>query len=137
MVLVGPFDRPNLTYRVVPRADGRKQMQQVLSRHPNEAGIIYCLSRREVDAMAESLQGEGVRALPYHAGLADEVRHPNQDAFLNEDADVMVATVAFGMGIDRSERAVRASRRRAAIARALPAGSRDAPDATGCQPSAC
>ncbi len=100
--LVGPFDRPNLVYRVVPRADGRKQIQQVLSRHPNEAGIIYCLSRKEVEAMAESLQGEGVRALPYHAGLADQVRHQNQDAFLNEDADVMVATVAFGMGIDRS-----------------------------------
>ena len=100
--LVGPFDRPNLVYRVVPRADGRRQIQQVLSRHPNEAGIIYCLSRREVEAMAESLQGEGVRALPYHAGLADQVRHQNQDAFLNEDADVMVATVAFGMGIDRS-----------------------------------
>ncbi len=100
--LVGPFDRPNLVYRVVPRADGRKQIQQVLSRHPNEAGIIYCLSRREVETMAESLQGEGVRALPYHAGLADQVRHQNQDAFLNEDADVMVATVAFGMGIDRS-----------------------------------
>jgi ATP-dependent DNA helicase RecQ len=100
--LVGPFDRPNLVYRVVPRADGRKQIQQVLSRHPNEAGIIYCLSRKEVETMAESLQGEGVRALPYHAGLADQVRHQNQDAFLNEDADVMVATVAFGMGIDRS-----------------------------------
>jgi ATP-dependent DNA helicase RecQ len=100
--LVGPFDRPNLVYRVVPRADGRKQIQQVLSRHPNEAGIIYCLSRKEVETMAESLHSEGVRALPYHAGLADQVRHQNQDAFLNEDADVMVATVAFGMGIDRS-----------------------------------
>jgi ATP-dependent DNA helicase RecQ len=100
--LVGPFDRPNLVYRVVPRADGRRQIQQVLSRHPNEAGIIYCLSRKEVETMAESLKGEGVRALPYHAGLADQVRHQNQDAFLNEDADVMVATVAFGMGIDRS-----------------------------------
>jgi len=100
--LIGPFDRPNLVYRVVPRADGRKQIQQVLSRHTDEAGIIYCLSRREVETMAESLQGEGVRALPYHAGLADQVRHQNQDAFLNEEADVMVATVAFGMGIDRS-----------------------------------
>jgi ATP-dependent DNA helicase RecQ len=69
---------------------------------PERAGIIYCLSRREVETMAESLQGEGVRALPYHAGLADQVRHQNQDAFLNEEADVMVATVAFGMGIDRS-----------------------------------
>ena len=100
--LVGEFDRPNLVYRVVPRADGRKQIQQVLARHEGEAGIIYCLSRREVETMAEWLQSEGVRALPYHAGLPDQVRHDNQDAFLNEDVDVMVATVAFGMGIDRS-----------------------------------
>jgi len=102
-VLVGPFDRPNLTYRVRPRAELKGQVRDVLSRHRNEAGIIYCLSRREVDAMAAWLQGEGVRSLPYHAGLADEVRHSNQDAFLNEDVDVMVATVAFGMGIDRPD----------------------------------
>jgi ATP-dependent DNA helicase RecQ len=102
-ILVGPFDRPNLTYRVRPRADLKGQIRDVLSRHRREAGIIYCLSRREVDAMAVWLQGEGVRALPYHAGLADDVRHSNQDAFLNEDVDVMVATVAFGMGIDRPD----------------------------------
>ena len=102
-VLVGPFDRPNLTYRVVPRAELKGQIRQVLARHAGQAGIIYCLSRREVDAMAEWLAGEGVRALPYHAGLADQVRHANQDAFLDERADVMVATVAFGMGIDRPD----------------------------------
>jgi ATP-dependent DNA helicase RecQ len=102
-VLVGPFDRPNLTYRVRPRADLKGQLRDILARHRGEAGILYCLSRREVDAMAAWLQGEGVRALPYHAGLADDVRHRNQDAFLNEDVDVMVATVAFGMGIDRPD----------------------------------
>jgi len=102
-VLVGPFDRPNLTYRVRPRADLKGQVRDVLSRHRAEAGIMYCLSRREVGAMAAWLQGEGIRARPYHAGLADDVRHSNQDAFLNEDIDVMVATVAFGMGIDRPD----------------------------------
>jgi ATP-dependent DNA helicase RecQ len=102
-VLVGEFDRPNLTYRVRPRADLKAQVRDVLARHPREAGILYCLSRREVEAVASWLSAEGVRALPYHAGLDDAVRHANQDAFLNEQADVMVATVAFGMGIDRSD----------------------------------
>jgi ATP-dependent DNA helicase RecQ len=103
LVLVGPYDRPNLTYRVVPRTEVRAQIQKVLARHTGEAGIIYCLSRREVDELAAWLQGTGVRALPYHAGLADEIRHRHQEAFLDERADVIVATVAFGMGIDRSD----------------------------------
>jgi len=102
-ILVGPFDRPNLTYRVLPRTTLKTQIRTLLARHPREAGIIYCLSRREVDALALWLEQEGVRALPYHAGLDDRMRHRHQDAFLNEDADVMVATVAFGMGIDRSD----------------------------------
>lgn len=102
-MLVGPYDRPNLTYRVVPRSELRAQIQKVLARHAGEAGIIYCLSRREVDALAEWLQGLGVGALPYHAGLGDDTRHANQDAFLDERADVVVATVAFGMGIDRPD----------------------------------
>jgi ATP-dependent DNA helicase RecQ len=101
--LVGSFDRPNLLYRVLPRAGLKKQLQDVLARHRGNAGIIYCTSRREVDALAAWLASNGVRARPYHAGLADEERHRNQDAFLNEDADVVVATVAFGMGIDRSD----------------------------------
>ena len=103
LVLVGPFDRPNLTYRVVPRVEVRQQLQKVLARHTGEAGIIYCLSRRDVDDTAAWLQTLGVRALPYHAGLADAERHRNQDAFLDERADVVVATVAFGMGIDRPD----------------------------------
>jgi ATP-dependent DNA helicase RecQ len=101
--LVGSFDRPNLLYRVLPRAGLKKQLQDVLARHRGTAGIIYCTSRREVDALAAWLASSHVRALPYHAGLADEERHRNQDAFINEDADVVVATVAFGMGIDRSD----------------------------------
>ena len=101
--LVGSFDRPNLTYRVLARSGLKQQLSEVLARHRGEAGIVYCTSRREVDALAEWLKGEGVRALPYHAGMDDEQRHRNQDAFLNEDVDVVVATVAFGMGIDRSD----------------------------------
>ena len=100
--LVGSFDRPNLVYRVLPRATLKKQLQEILGRHRGNAGIIYCTSRKEVDALAEWLSSTGLRALPYHAGLEDSERHRNQDAFINEDADVMVATVAFGMGIDRS-----------------------------------
>ncbi len=101
--LVGSFDRPNLLYRVLPRAGLKKQLQEVFARHRGEAGIVYCTSRREVDALAEWLSATGVRALPYHAGLQDSDRHRNQERFINEAADVMVATVAFGMGIDRSD----------------------------------
>jgi ATP-dependent DNA helicase RecQ len=103
---VGSFDRPNLVYRVLPRATLKKQLLEVLERHRREAGIIYCTSRREVDALAEwlsSVPGLRIRALPYHAGLSDAERSRNQDAFLSERADVIVATVAFGMGIDRSD----------------------------------
>jgi len=101
--LVGSFDRPNLIYRVLARSSLKSQILEVLERHRGEAGIIYCTSRREVEALAQWLQDTGWRARPYHAGLADEERHRNQDAFLNEDIDVIVATVAFGMGIDRSD----------------------------------
>jgi ATP-dependent DNA helicase RecQ len=100
---VGSFDRPNLLYRVLPRAVLKRQILDVLDRHRGEAGIIYCTSRREVDALAAWLTGLGRPALPYHAGLPDEERCRHQDAFLSERVDVMVATVAFGMGIDRSD----------------------------------
>ena len=103
LVLVGSFDRPNLVYRVLPRANLKRQILDVLSRHRGEAGIIYCLSRREVDELAQWLRDEGHSSVPYHAGLSDEDRHRHQDAFLNEEADIVVATVAFGMGIDRSD----------------------------------
>jgi ATP-dependent DNA helicase RecQ len=101
--LVGSFDRPNLTYRVLARSGLKQQLAAVLARHRGESGIIYCTSRKEVDALAGWLTTEGVRAVPYHAGLDDGTRHRNQDAFLNEEVDVVVATVAFGMGIDRSD----------------------------------
>jgi len=101
--LVGSFDRPNLIYRVLGRAKLKRQLEDVLDRHRGHAGIIYCTSRREVDALAAWLDETGVRARPYHAGLPDDERARNQDAFLDEHADVVVATVAFGMGIDRSD----------------------------------
>jgi ATP-dependent DNA helicase RecQ len=102
LLLVGSFDRPNLTYRVLRRGNLHKQLVDVLSRHDDEAGIVYCSSRKEVEALAEWLQSEGRRAVPYHAGLADEVRSRHQEMFLDEHVDIVVATVAFGMGIDRS-----------------------------------
>jgi ATP-dependent DNA helicase RecQ len=100
---IGSFDRPNLVYRALPRATLKKQLLEVLARHRNESGIVYCTSRREVDALAVWLTSTGITALPYHAGLSDEERSRHQDAFLRERADVIVATVAFGMGIDRSD----------------------------------
>ncbi len=101
--LVGSFNRPNLLYRVLPRAALKKQILDVLARHRGQAGIIYCTSRKDVDLLAAWLTDEGLRAVPYHAGLSDEERRRHQDAFLDENADVVVATVAFGMGIDRSD----------------------------------
>ena len=100
--LVGGVDRPNLLYRVRPRASLKTQLLDVLKRHEGEAGIIYCTSRREVDALAEWLTKSGSPAVPYHAGLSDETRSRNQHAFISEQVNVVVATVAFGMGIDRS-----------------------------------
>ncbi|MEW6322791.1 MAG: DNA helicase RecQ [Acidobacteriota bacterium] len=103
LVLVGSFDRPNLFYRVRPRATLKKQVIEVVERHRGQAGIIYCPSRKEVDALAAWLVERGYRARPYHAGLSDDERHASQDAFLDESIDIVVATVAFGMGIDRSD----------------------------------
>jgi ATP-dependent DNA helicase RecQ len=102
LVLVGSFDRPNLTYRVLRRGTLHRQLETILARHDGESGIVYCGSRKEVESLAEWLRGEGHEALPYHAGLPDGVRAAHQDAFLDERADIIVATVAFGMGIDRS-----------------------------------
>jgi ATP-dependent DNA helicase RecQ len=102
LVLVGNFDRPNLTYRVLRRTSEEKQTRDVLERHKGEAGIIYCLRRRDVDTMAELVKGWGYKALAYHAGMEADDRRRVQDAFVNEECDVIVATIAFGMGIDRS-----------------------------------
>src|SRR5262245_44018326 len=101
-ILVGNFDRPNLTYRVLPRHNLMKQVLEVLDRHKNEAGIIYCIRRADVDELAAALNGCGHPAMPYHAGLTPEQRKATQDAFATEKCDLVVATVAFGMGIDRS-----------------------------------
>ena len=102
LVLVGSFDRPNLVYRVLRRGNLHTQLTEILGRHDGESGIVYCSSRREVEALAEWLKEQGLRALPYHAGLSDDVRSRHQEAFLEERVDIIVATVAFGMGIDRS-----------------------------------
>ena len=102
LVLVGDFDRPNLTYRVLARHDEAKQVLDVIERHRGEAGIVYCIRRRDVDALTEKLRRRGHNALAYHAGLSQDERRSAQDAFANEKCDLVVATVAFGMGIDRS-----------------------------------
>jgi ATP-dependent DNA helicase RecQ len=101
-ILVGNFDRPNLNYRVLPRLDLERQVLEVLDRHQNEAGIIYCLRRRDVDDLNATLQVRGIKSLPYHAGMEAEDRKRTQDAFSQEKCNLIVATVAFGMGIDRS-----------------------------------
>jgi len=102
-VLVGTFDRPNLVYRVVPRADAEAQVLEAIGRHTGQAAIVYCLSRKDTEAMARALQAHGVRAAHYHAGMEAEARRTTQEAFASEQLDVVAATVAFGMGIDRSD----------------------------------
>lgn len=99
---IGSFDRPNLIYKIARRSSGLGQIRDVLDRHKDESGIIYCISRRKVDETSAALNELGYRTLPYHAGLSDEKRKRNQDAFINEKCDIIVATVAFGMGIDKS-----------------------------------
>ncbi len=102
-VLVGTFDRPNLVYRIIPRTDVYAQTLQVIRRHAGQAVIVYCLSRRDTEDMAEYLKENRVRAAAYHAGMDAETRRRTQDAFAEEKLDVIAATVAFGMGIDRSD----------------------------------
>lgn len=101
--VVHGFDRPNLTLGVTPKTHWKKQLLTFLDARRGQAGIVYCLSRRMTDEVAEMLAGEGFRALPYHAGLAPEVRKENQDVFMTDDAVIMVATIAFGMGIDKPD----------------------------------
>jgi ATP-dependent DNA helicase RecQ len=103
LVLVGGFDRPNLTYRVLPRRDLLAQVHAVIERHAGEAGIVYCLRRADVEKLCADLKALGVRCASYHAGLEGRERARVQNAFQTEDLDVVVATVAFGMGIDRSD----------------------------------
>ncbi len=101
-VFLSSFDRPNITYRVVPKKSERQQMLAFLNEnHGEDAGIVYCLSRNKVEETAAWLNTQGREALPYHAGLPAEVREANQDRFIKGEGLVMVATVAFGMGIDK------------------------------------
>jgi ATP-dependent DNA helicase RecQ len=102
-VFVAGFDRPNIRYRIVPKSNTREQLLDFLGERKGEAGIVYCLSRRKVEDIAAALNEAGVAALPYHAGLDKAVRAANQDRFLKEDGIVMVATIAFGMGIDKPD----------------------------------
>jgi ATP-dependent DNA helicase RecQ len=102
-ILVGRFDRPNLTYRVQARRDLVLDVEAVIARHPREAGIVYCLRRTDVEELCAALQARGVRCEPYHAGLDPGARRRTQRAFQSEELDVVVATVAFGMGIDRPD----------------------------------
>ncbi|GAA4791029.1 DNA helicase RecQ [Lysobacter hankyongensis] len=100
---VSSFDRPNIRYTVVQKDNGKRQLLDFLRAHRDEAGIVYGLSRRKVEETAEFLAGQGFKALPYHAGLDADVRAQNQRRFLREDGVVMVATIAFGMGIDKPD----------------------------------
>jgi ATP-dependent DNA helicase RecQ len=102
-VFTTSFDRPNISYAIVERDNSKKQLLSFLSNHKGESGIVYCLSRRKVEETAEWLNKEGVRALAYHAGMDSRTRAANQDAFLKEESLCLVATVAFGMGIDKPD----------------------------------
>lgn len=97
------FNRANLYYEVRPKQNAKKQLIKFVSQNKGKSGIVYCLSRKKVEEIAQLLNVNGFKALPYHAGLDSDVRMRNQDAFLNEDCDIVVATIAFGMGIDKPD----------------------------------
>ncbi len=101
-VHVGDFDRPNLNYKVRQRSDRMGQLTAVIDTHPGESGVVYAISRKDVEEIAAALNQRGYRAIAYHAGMGDHDRKTNQEAFLREEVDIIVATVAFGMGIDKS-----------------------------------
>jgi ATP-dependent DNA helicase RecQ len=98
---VASFNRPNLTYRVVPKSSVYEQVLDFVGARPNESGIVYCASRKSSNALAEKLTKDGIKALPYHAGMEPKERTRNQEAFLRDDARVITATIAFGMGINK------------------------------------
>ena len=101
---VSSFDRPNIRYTIVDKDDARRQLLHFIREEcPGQAGIVYCLSRRKVEETAAWLQEQGLNALPYHAGMAQEMRAEHQTRFLREDGLIMVATIAFGMGIDKPD----------------------------------
>ncbi|MDD3563367.1 MAG: DNA helicase RecQ [Candidatus Cloacimonetes bacterium] len=96
------FDRPNLLLIVEPKQDSYNRLIRFLSLHPDESGIVYCMTRKRVDTISDKLITDGFSALPYHAGLSDDERHANQEAFIRDKVQIMVATIAFGMGINKS-----------------------------------
>jgi len=98
---VASFDRPNLTYRIVPKSAPYEQLLEFIRSRPNESGIVYCASRKSADSLARNLSEDGVSAKPYHAGLTSAERTKNQEAFLRDDVRVVTATIAFGMGINK------------------------------------
>ena len=103
-LFVSSFDRPNIRYEIVEKIDARRQLLAFIrNEHADQAGIVYCLSRRKVDETAAFLYEQGIAALPYHAGMDSDSRQKNQSRFLREDGIVMVATIAFGMGIDKPD----------------------------------
>ncbi|MCE2733550.1 MAG: DNA helicase RecQ [Flammeovirgaceae bacterium] len=102
-VFISSFNRKNLYYEVRPKKETKKQLIKFLKEHKGKSGVIYCLSRKKVEEIAQLLNVNGFKAAPYHAGLDSDVREKNQDGFLNEDIDIIVATIAFGMGIDKPD----------------------------------
>jgi len=103
-VFLSSFDRPNIRYQIVEKANARNQLLNFIrAEHPADAGIVYCLSRKKVEETAAWLASQGINALPYHAGMEQAARRRNQDTFLRDDGIVMVATIAFGMGIDKPD----------------------------------
>lgn len=102
-VLVGSFDRPNLVYRVRRRTSRLDQVRSVIDRHGGESGIVYCLRRRDVDELCDALSARGLKAVPYHAGMSGSDRKKSQDDFIADRAKIVVATIAFGMGIDKPD----------------------------------
>ena len=102
-VFKSSFNRPNLYYEIRDKSDPKREIIKFIKQHPHRSGIIYCLSRKKVEELAELLNVNGIKALPYHAGLDAKTRAENQDMFLSEEIDVIVATIAFGMGIDKPD----------------------------------
>ncbi|MEW6659981.1 MAG: DNA helicase RecQ [Thermodesulfobacteriota bacterium] len=102
-LFISGFNRPNLFYTVLPKRGSYGQLLEILKEHPQEAAIIYCFSRKDTENLAADLRGEGLKALPYHAGLESEERRTNQERFIRDEVQIIVATIAFGMGIDKPD----------------------------------
>ena len=101
-LFVSSFNRPNIYYKVEPKRNAHGQLLEYLEKRRDESGIIYCLSRNSVESLAQDLRAAGFSALAYHAGLDKETRDKNQESFLKDETKIVVATIAFGMGIDKS-----------------------------------